>query len=111
MRRRANRGGTSEPCGLSLWRRGRPIRSCASWEPRECLGVDAATNVQATMDGLCSRPGFSWCRGLHCGGGVSAGVDPNIAETLMYSAEALVYSAEALSGRLIVDTVVGHSGQ
>ena len=26
-------------------RRGRPIRSCASWEPQECLGVDVATNV------------------------------------------------------------------
>ena len=36
--------------------------------------------------------------------GVSAGSDPNIAE-------ALVYSAEALSGWLIVDIVVGHSGQ
>jgi len=36
--------------------------------------------------------------------GVSAGADPNIAE-------ALVYSAEALSGQLIVDTVVGHSGR
>ena len=33
------------------------------------------------------------------------------AEALVYSAEALVYSAEALSGRLIVDTVVGHSGR
>ena len=44
-------------------------------------------------------------------GGVSAGTDPNIAEALVYSAEALVYSAEALSGRLIVDTVVGHSGR
>jgi len=43
--------------------------------------------------------------------GVSVGADPNVAEALMYSAEALVYSAEALSGRLIVDTVVGHSGQ
>jgi len=43
--------------------------------------------------------------------GVSAGADPNIAEALMYSAETLVYSAEALSGRLIVGTVVGHSGQ
>ena len=51
-------------------------------------------------------------------GGVSAGADPNVAEALMYSAEALAYSAEALAysaeasnGRLIVGTVVGHSGQ
>ena len=43
--------------------------------------------------------------------GVSVGADPNVAEALMYSAKALVYNAEALSGRLIVDTVVGHSGQ
>ena len=43
--------------------------------------------------------------------GVSASADPNVVEALMHSAEALVYSAEALNGRLIVDTVVGHSGQ
>ena len=57
------------------------------------------------------RPKLGRCRGWYCGGGVSAGTDPNIAEALVYSAEALVYSAEALSGRLIVGTVVGHSGQ
>ena len=57
------------------------------------------------------RPKLGRGRGWYCGGGVSAGADPNIAEALMYSAEALVYSAEALSGRLIVDTVVGHSGR
>ena len=70
----------------------------------ECLGVDAAANVQATVDGLCARPRLGWCRGLHCGGEVSAGTNPKITE-------ALVYSAEALSGRLIVGTVLGHSGR
>ena len=57
------------------------------------------------------RPKLGRGRGWYCGGGVSAGADPNITEALMYSAETLVYSVEALSGRLIVDTVVGHSGQ
>ena len=66
--------------------------------------MDTAANVQATMDGLCARPRLGRCRGLHCGGGVSAGMNPKIAE-------ALVYSAEALSGRLIVGTALGHSGQ
>ena len=98
------------PCGgvvvgvVHPWSTGRPIRSCASWEPRECLGVDAAANVQATVDGLCARPRLGRCQGLHCGGGVSAGTNPKIAE-------ALVYSAEALSGRLIVGTVLGHSSR
>ena len=41
---------------------------------------------------------------LHRGGGVSAGANPKIAETL-------VYSAEASSGRLIVGTALGHSGR
>jgi len=63
------------------------------------------------VDGLCTRLKLGRGRGWYYGGGVSAGADPNIAEALMYSAEALVYSAEVLSGRLIVDTVVGHSGQ
>ena len=70
-----------------------------------------AANVQATVDRLCARLRPGRCRGLYCGGGVSAGTDPNIAEALVYNAEALVYSAVALSGRLIVDTVVGHSGR
>ena len=87
-----------------LGRRGRPIISCASWEPRECLGVGVAANVQATVDGLCARPRLGRCRGLYCGGGVSAGTNPKITE-------ALVYSAEALSGRLIMGTALGHSGR
>jgi hypothetical protein len=66
--------------------------------------VDAAANMLATVDGLCSRSGFSWCRGMHCGGEVLVGTNPKIAE-------ALVYSAEALSGRLIVGTALGHSGR
>ena len=66
--------------------------------------MDAAVNVQATVEGLCVRPRLGRCRGLHCGGGVSVGTDPKIAE-------ALVYSAEALSGRLIMGTVLGHSSR
>ena len=61
-------------------------------------------DVQATVDGLCVRPRLGRCRGWHCGGGVSAGTNPKIAEALMYS-------AEALSGRLIVGTVLEHSGR
>ena len=41
---------------------------------------------------------------MHRSGGVSAGANPKIAETL-------VYSAEASSGRLIVGTALGHSGR
>ena len=60
--------------------------------------MGAAVNVQTTVDGLCARPR------LPRSGGVSAGANPKIAETL-------VYSAEASSGRLIVGIVVGHSGR
>ena len=67
----------SEPCSMFLWRRGRrsgpslehwsgvvvPIRFCASWEPRDCLGVGAAVHVQATVDRLCAKPRLGRCRG------------------------------------------------
>ena len=85
-----------------LGRRGRPIRSCASWEPQECLGVDVAATISRWRWTMHEAETWSGPR-LVLRWGVSAGADPNIAE-------ALVYSAEALSGQLIVDTVVGHSG-
>ena len=66
--------------------------------------MDAAANVQATVDGLCAMPRLGRCRGRHCGGGVLAGVNPKIVE-------ASVYSAEALSGRPIMGTAFGHSGR
>jgi len=72
--------------------------------------VDVATNVSHCGWTMHEAETWSVPR-LVLRWGVSAGTDPNIAEALVYSAEALVYSAEALSGRLIVDTVVGHSGR
>ena len=50
---------------------------------------------------MCEAKAWSVPR-LHRGGGVSAGANPKIAETL-------VYSAEASSGRLIMGTTLGHS--
>ena len=93
-----------------LGRRGRPIRSCASWEPQEFLGVDVTATISRWRRTMHEAETWSGPR-LVLRWGVSAGADPNIAEALMYSAETLVYSVEALSGRRIVGTVVGHSGQ
>ena len=93
--RRANRGGVSEPCGLFLWRRGRrsgpslehwgdvlvtsdPVRHGSSW----------AASEQAWRPGRGSL-WIDYARGRGSAGaeaksrwGVSADVNPEIAETL-----------------------------
>ena len=131
IRCRVNRGGVSGPCSLFLWRRGRrsgpslehwsgvvvivvrPWSTGATWSshqilcvvgtpglPRSGCGGECASHYGRTM-----REAEAWSvPRLPRGGGVSAGANPKIAETL-------VYSAEASSGRLIVGTVLGHSGR
>ena len=60
---------------------------------------------RASHCGRTAREAETWSVSrLHHGGGVSVGTIPKMAETL-------VYSAEASSGRLIVGTVLGHSGR
>ena len=60
---------------------------------------------RASHCGRTAREAETWSvLRLHHGGGVSAGTIPKMAETL-------VYGAEASSGRLIVGTVLGHSGR
>ena len=66
--------------------------------------MGAAVNAQAYF-GRTAREAEAWSvPRLRYGGGVSAGANSQIAETL-------VYSAEASSGRLIVGTALGHSGR
>ena len=66
--------------------------------------MGAAVNAQAYCERTV-REAETWSvPRLRYGGGVSAGTNPKIAETL-------VYSAEASSGRLIVGTALGHSGR
>ena len=68
--------------------------------PRSGCGGERASHCGWTV-----RETETWSMPrLHHGGGVSAGANPKIAETL-------VYSAEASSGRLIVGTALGHSGR
>ena len=79
-----NRCDVSGPCSLFLWRRGhrsgpsfgalgrrgRPIRSCASWEPRDCLGAGAAAGVRIAVDRLWARPRLGRCQGCTIEGGL-----------------------------------------
>ena len=102
MRRRANRGGMSDPCGLFLWRRGR----------RSGPSLEHWGGVVVTSDPVrhgSSRTASEWVRRRTCEPlwtdcargrgsvgaeaapqwGVSADMNPEIAETLVHSAEAL----------------------
>ena len=66
--------------------------------------MGATVNAQAYF-GRTTREAEAWSvPRLRYGGGVSAGANSKIAETL-------VYSAEASSGWLIVGTALGHSGR
>ena len=106
IRRRANRGGVSEPCGLFLWRRGRRSGpSLEHWgdvlvtsDPVHHGGFWAASEWVRRW--TCKSLWTDCARGRGLVGaeatpqwGVSAGTNPEIAETL-------VHSAEAPSGRL-----------
>ena len=106
----------SEPYGLFLWWRGhRSGPSLEHWGgvavPSDPVRRGSPGTASEWVRQRTCRPLWTDCaggRGLIGAEaapqwGVSVGMNPKIAETL-------VYSAEASSGRLIVGTVLGHSG-
>ena len=95
IRRRANGGGVSEPCSLLLWRRGRRSGpSLKRWgdvlvtsDPM-CHGSSRAASERARRS-ACGSLWIDYARGRGSNGaeaeprwGVSADVNPEIAETL-----------------------------